>query len=295
MNCPLCESTKVANKPCRFKDMMHCEACGFIFAVCTTNSSAGELYEENWSQTEVHPTFVYSDGRYAVRNERKLQALLNRLEPFRQKNRLLDVGCSAAFFLKLARDRKWEVQGVEVSDFGVKFTRDKLKIPVFQGFLRDAHFPDESFDAIFSSHVIEHVSDPMNLLKEMKRILRSGGALITVLPTQFSSPSYRFFGKWTGEGPPRHVSYFTKHLFESNLKKLGFSIRYSRQNVEIKKILVILRQRNGADDGKDHIDSPAPTLEPNRPLVRAVKAMVNIVATGFGIGDELMTIAVKTT
>jgi SAM-dependent methyltransferase len=294
MKCPLCESTKIAKKPCRFKDMMHCEACGFIFAVCTTDSSAGELYEENWSQTEVHPTFIYSEGRYTVRNEWKLQALLNRLEPFRQKNHLLDVGCSAAFFLKLARDRKWGVQGVEVSDFGVKFTRDELKIPVFQGFLQDAHFPDESFDAVFSSHVIEHVGDPVNLLKEMKRILRPGGALITVLPTQFSAPSYRFFGKWTGEGPPRHVSYFTKHLFENSLKSLGFSIRYSRQNVEIQKIRAVLHQRNGADAAKDYVESPASTQESNSPLVRAVKTVINVVATGFGVGDELMTIAVKT-
>lgn len=293
MKCPLCESTKVSKKPCRFKNMMNCEACGFIFANNTTDSSSPDLYEENWSQTEVHPTFIYSQGQYKVRNEWKLQSLLNRLESFRQTNRLLDVGCSAAFFLKLARDRKWEVQGVEVSDFGVKFTRDELKIPVFQGFLQDAHFPDESFDAVFSSHVIEHVSDPVNLLKEMKRILRPGGALITVLPTQFSAPCHRFFGKWTGEGPPRHVSYFTKRLFEKSLKNLGFSVRYSRQNVELQKILAVLRQRNGADAGKDYVESPASTQESNRLLVRMVKTAVNIVATGFGVGDELMTIAVK--
>jgi SAM-dependent methyltransferase len=273
--------------------MMQCGACGFIFATNSTDSSAPDLYEEEWSRTEVHPTFIYSQGRYTVRNEWKLQSLLNRLEPFRKTNRLLDVGCSAAFFLKLARDRKWDVQGLEVSDFGVTFTRDELKIPVFQGLLQDAHFPDESFDAVFSSHVIEHVGSPVSLLKEMRRILRTGGALITVLPTQFTSPSYRFFGKWTGEGPPRHVSYFTKRVFEDRLRQLGFSVSFSRQNVELQKIISILLRRHDAAGANDVVPSFASTQESGNPFVRAVKSALNLAATGFGVGDELTTIAVK--
>ena len=295
MNCPLCVSTRVSQKPCRFKEMMQCDACGFIFATNSTDSSAPDLYEEEWSKTEVHPTFIYSQGRYTVRNEWKLQTLLNRLEPFRKTNRLLDVGCSAAFFLKLARDRKWDVQGVEVSDFGVTFTRDELKIPVFQGLLQDAHFPDESFDAVFSSHVIEHVGNPVSLLQEMSRILRPGGALITVLPTQFASPSYRFFGKWTGEGPPRHVSYFTKRVFEGRLRQLGFSVYFSRQNVELQKIIAILLRRHDASGASDVVPSFASTQESSNPFVRVVKSALNLAATGFGVGDELTTIAVKHT
>ncbi|MGO9609832.1 MAG: class I SAM-dependent methyltransferase, partial [Verrucomicrobiia bacterium] len=213
---------------------------------------------------------------------------------FRKTNRLLDVGCSAAFFLKLARDRKWDVQGVEVSEFGVTFSREKLKIPVFQGLLQDAHFPDESFDVVFSSHVIEHVGNPVALFQEMRRILRPGGALITVLPTQFASPSYRFFGKWTGEGPPRHASYFTKRVFEDRLRQLGFSVYFSRQNVELQKVLSILLRRRDSAGSDDVVLSSASPQESSSLFVRAVKSALNLAATGFGVGDELITIAVKT-
>ncbi len=293
MNCPLCDSPTVSQKPSRFKEMMQCGACGFIFATSSTDSSAPELYEEDWSKAEVHPTFIYSHGEYTVRNEWKSQALLDCLEPFRKANRLLNVGCSAAFFLKLARDRKWDVQGVEVSNFGVKFSTEELKIPVFQGFLQDAHFPDESFDAVFSSHVIEHVGNPVSLLKEMGRILRPGGALITVLPTQFASPAYRFFGKWTGEGPPRHVSYFTKRVFEDRLRQLGFSVHFSRQNVELQKVLSILLRRHDSAGANDVVSSSASIQESSSLFVRAVKSALNLAATGLGVGDELTTIAVK--
>ena len=292
-SCPLCRTERVVKKKCRFDSVRQCRSCGFIFAVCPTDSSAHDLYEEHWSQTEVHPTFIYSQGQYKVRNEWKLQSLLDRLEKFRQTNRLLDVGCSAAFFLKLARDRKWDVQGVEVSDFGVTFSREKLNIPVFQGFLQDAHFPDESFDAVFSSHVIEHVGDPVSLFKEMNRVLRPGGVLVTILPTQFSSPSYRFFGKWTGEGPPRHVSFFTKHLLETTLSSLGFSICYSRQNVELQKILSLLFRRTGGASGNDVVESPVSAQESSNRFIRGVKFGLNTVATRFGVGDELSVMAVK--
>ena len=292
--CPLCRSEQIVKKECRFDSMMRCLSCGFIFAVRPADSSAPELYEEDWSKTEAHPTFIYSHGEYTVRNEWKLQALLDRLEPFRKTNRLLNVGCSAAFFLKLARDRKWDVQGVEVSEFGAKFSREKLRIPVFQGILQDAHFPDESFDAVFSSHLIEHVGNPVALFQEMRRILRPGGALVTVLPTQFASPSYRFFGKWTGEGPPRHVSYFTKRVFEDRLRQLGFSVHFSRQNVELRKVLSILLRRRDSTHSDDVVSSSASRQESSSLFMRAVKSALNLAATGFGVGDELTTIAVKT-
>ena len=127
----------------------------------------------------------------------------------------------------------------------------------------------------------------------MRRVLRPGGALITVLPTQFASPSYRFFGKWTGEGPPRHVSYFTKQVFEDRLRQLGFSVHFSRQNVEFRKVLSILLRRRASSGTNGVALSSASAQESNSPFVRAVKSAVNLAATGFGVGDELTTIAVK--
>src|SRR5438270_867054 len=98
-----------------------CPKCQFVFAVPENDSSSPELYDPDWSKTEIHPTYVFADGRYTVNNAWKLHRLLDRLEPFRKLNRMLDVGCSAAFFLKLAKDRGWDVQGVEVADWAVKF------------------------------------------------------------------------------------------------------------------------------------------------------------------------------
>jgi SAM-dependent methyltransferase len=234
------------------------------------------------------------------RHEDRLLSILERLSPFRKTNRIVDVGCSAAFFLMLAREKGWDVRGVEVSDFGVRYSRDVLGIDVFQGTLQDAAFPDGSFDVVFSSHVIEHIADPCDLLREMSRILRPGGAIVTVVPTQLASPSFRLFGKLTGESPPRHVSFFTKPTFNRMLIYNDFKIIYSEQNIELLKIYSAIRGGDrdadaaatpGASGGQAASSSSPGSLRTS--VVRSMKSIVNSVGSLVGIGDELTTIAVK--
>jgi SAM-dependent methyltransferase len=294
MNCPSCTSSQTTSKPCRIPHMMTCTACGFVFATPIKDPAAADLYEEDWAKAEgVFPTYVYAHGKFRPRHEWKMLQLLDRLGPFQKNNRMLDIGCSVPMFLKVARDKRgWDVQGVEVSDFAVKLSREQLQIPVFQGLLQDAGFADDSFDVVFSSHTIEHVEQPLQFVRDIKRVLRPGGALVTILPTQFTAPSYVFFRKWTGEVPPRHVSYFSKRTFEAMLQRAGFSVIYSRQNVELRKFL-----RGSEDDpGTPSADIAAAMTHdaedppPSFP-VRLVKEFVNTIGTFVGLGNELTTIA----
>src|SRR5205809_7318485 len=107
MRCPLCKSSQVLPVQCSFPGVQACKNCEFLFATNTEDSSDPALYDEEWARTEVHPTFVCRDGEFVVRNESKLRTLLSDCERFRRLNRILDVGCSAAFFLKMAAQRRW--------------------------------------------------------------------------------------------------------------------------------------------------------------------------------------------
>ena len=71
-----------------------------------------------------------------------------------------------------------------------------FKIPVFQGTLdKDGFSWPGSFDAITMSHVIEHVYDPLDLLKECHRILARGGCLRVPLRRIYKGWGIRFFKK----------------------------------------------------------------------------------------------------
>jgi hypothetical protein len=63
--------------------------------------------------------------------------------------------------------------------------------------------------------------------------------------------------------------------------------------VELQKILSILFRPEHTSVGKDIVQSPASTQETSNPLVLAAKSALNFIATGFAVGDELTTIAVK--
>lgn len=66
-------------------------------------------------------------------------------------------------------------------------------------------FADDSFDEVFSSHVLEHVGDLLKLLGELHRITRPGGVL------RIWVPHLSFFGAYTD---PTHRRFFGYHSFD---------------------------------------------------------------------------------
>jgi hypothetical protein len=73
-------------------------------------------------------------------------------------------------------------------------------------------------------HVIEHVHDPCNLLKECRQILRGRGKLVIVTPN-IESLGHRLFRKsWFPLDPPRHLCLFSLHTLRSCIEKAGFQV-----------------------------------------------------------------------
>ncbi len=295
--CPLCGSSDHADMPVEHAPgIRRCRACGFIFAP-EIQSEDARLYDSSFGDTNVHPTYEKRGGKYVVRNRARLEALLDRLEPFRKTGRILDVGCSAAFFLSVAKERGWQPQGVEIARWAADFSRNELGIEVFNGLLQDAGFPSDHFDVVFSSHVMEHIGQPLVLLAEMARVLRPGGAHVTVAPTQFASPSWRLARRFTGDPPPIHASFYTRGTFAAFLKKAGLRVESIRCNVELTRLRDLARsaesssqhwheQKNAAVQGA--------SAEGARPAwIGLAKKAVNALGDALGMGDEILAIAVK--
>ena len=91
---------------------------------------------------------------------------------------LYDAGILERTFLQQARQRGFEVAGVEPSCEAFRHVRAVLELPVVHGTLHSAAFPAASFSAVSLLDVIEHVSEPVNELREVLRILRPGGLVV---------------------------------------------------------------------------------------------------------------------
>ena len=91
----------------------------------------------------------------------------------RSAAKLLEIGCGSGRQLEFLHQLGWQAEGLDLDPAAVKAASAR-GLTVHAGSLKEQFFPDGSFDAVVSSHVIEHVHDPVGLLRECGRILKPG-------------------------------------------------------------------------------------------------------------------------
>ncbi len=131
---------------------------------------------------------------------------------------VLDIGCGRGAFLDLVTRQMPEVvcHGNDTNPTILDALPPGVTLHVN---LLDA--PD-SFDAVTLFQVIEHVADPVDLLKESIAKVRSGGLVIVSVPDH--SGPIRFFADSHTAIPPHHVSIWTPICVSSLLNKLGLNV-----------------------------------------------------------------------
>ena len=139
-----------------------------------------------------------------------------------QKGKLLELGVGSGDTLKIFNQWGWQVEGLDFDPEAVKYaTSQGLK--VYEGDIFSQQFVGDSFEAVFSSHVLEHVPDPVGLMQESLRVLKTGGIFVAVTPN-VSSKLHRIFKfNWRELDPPRHLHIFTPEALLTTAKKAGFS------------------------------------------------------------------------
>lgn len=137
--------------------------------------------------------------------------------------KLVDVGCGSGVLLARMKRLGWDVEGTDVDEGGVQATRAR-GIQCSHGELTSFHFPENHFDAVHSAHVLEHVSDPLALLRECHRVLKPGGVFVCLTPNAASWGAKYFGQSWLCWDPPRHLNLFTLPAFRAAAERAGFKI-----------------------------------------------------------------------
>lgn len=137
--------------------------------------------------------------------------------------RLLDLGCWVGYLLATARDRGWEVCGVEPSDFAATFARERLGLPILQADLLTAELEPASFDAIVLGDVLEHLTDPLAALEHIATLLAPGGVLYLALPDAGSRLARLMGARWWSV-IPTHVQYFSRASVTILLRRGGYRV-----------------------------------------------------------------------
>jgi len=114
-----------------------------------------------------------------------LVALLERAGRALPATAVLEVGCGDGAVLAALRQhtRAAQLVGVEISSTGADIARARpeiTRVVVFDG--TTLPFEDGFFELVFATHVLEHVADPVGLLREMRRVSR--GAIAVEVPLE---------------------------------------------------------------------------------------------------------------
>lgn len=146
----------------------------------------------------------------------------------KKRGALIDVGCGNGQFLALMRGLGWEVLGVEPDAEAAKVAKEEFGLRVIPSTLEEAELPDASADVITMNHVIEHVHDPIRLLKECQRVLKPRGTVIVVTPNLDSLGRRIFEASWRGWEVPRHFHIFSHKSLKECVIRAGLQVNSLR-------------------------------------------------------------------
>jgi len=135
---------------------------------------------------------------------------------------LLDVGCGSGAVLQSMQRLGWHVEGVDFDPKAVREAKSKGLI-AHLGTLEEQDFPGDVLDAVTMRHVVEHVFDPLALLKECHRILKPGGQLVVLTPNGNSWGHSLYGSHWRGLEPPRHLHIFNSASLSTACVRAGFN------------------------------------------------------------------------
>jgi SAM-dependent methyltransferase len=272
-------------------EIVCCRQCGTIYTPYSPWYSSQYFYLGYYLKPEEvdTPSFV----------KERLEEITAEFAPYRQTNKLLDIGCGAGGLLEAARKHGWQAQGLDVSSHAAKHVRE-LGFEVFEGELGDAAYPAAQFDVVTAAELLEHIFEPRALLREVARILRPGGLFWTTTP-HARGISGRMLGlKWRCIWPPEHLQLFSIRGLSALLREAGFrDIHVNTTGGNPVEIWHALGRTKSAPKTVDqHFDRVLTSYQLNESLMksrsrRALKSTVNSFLNLSRLGDSMKVFAVR--
>ncbi|MBN1868983.1 MAG: class I SAM-dependent methyltransferase [Candidatus Omnitrophica bacterium] len=142
-----------------------------------------------------------------------------------KKGSLLEIGCSYGLFLDIARERGWQVSGIELSSSSRFYAEKTYGLTVYNNKLNETPlFKENTFDVVALWHVLEHFPNPLMELKNINFCLKPGGIVALALPNFRSLQSRILTRYWEWVDPFVHLYQFDIVSIKKLLNKAGFEV-----------------------------------------------------------------------
>lgn len=225
--CYLCDCTEHRHRPGKVRDdaslnILECQECGLVFL------SRTELPAGFYEQSCMHGSDPQPIDKWLRDADRDDERRFRYLSEAMTNRDMLDFGCGVGGFLLKARSTARHAMGIELeARCQPHFQANGMD--VFQSI---ADLPsNQIFDLITAFHVLEHLGDPANMLRQLATRLRDGGRIIIEVPSSADALLTLY-----ENAPFSEFTYWSCHLYLFNAanlpllaQKAGLKIDYISQ------------------------------------------------------------------
>jgi SAM-dependent methyltransferase len=201
--------------------------------------------------------------------------------------RILDAGCGSGRNM-LELNRHGTVTGVELSPTSSALARKRDAGEVLTCSVLEMPFAENSFDLAVSLDVIEHLDDDLEALRELRRVVAPGGALLVTVP------AYQWL--WSGHDEiNHHRRRYTRRSLHDVAERAGWrQVRTTYFNSLLLPIAIILRvlERVNRKTTESSLDLWVPPDPLNWLLERPLALEARMIARGGRIPAGLSLLAV---
>lgn len=200
-----------------------CKNCGLIYASPSPSESVLNKYYDIISTEKFGGIYgdVNTKFEFLVEMANKRLERIERLAG--KKGRLIDIGTGIGSFVGVALDKGWQACGLEFNKQDCKYAKENFEIDLIQKNFYNFK-EDEQYDVVTLFEVIEHLSSPLEDLKQIAKIVKEKGLLVIATPIQDS-----LYGKKMKEqnifwNVVTHLSYFRKNVLIQYIETVGFDV-----------------------------------------------------------------------
>ncbi len=218
---------------CRKESLTYvrCKRCGLVYVnPRLTGESLKKVYTGSLLRTWWKKFFYARRDVTSFKNLNsrlaRAEKLMHEVERYTSAGRILDIGCNRGFLLATAVSGGWDAYGIEIVTWFPQVVARRFPMKIYTEPLRDISppFADNFFDAVTMIDIIEHLANPLEDLREVKRILKPDGFLLVNTPDIGSAYAVILGSEWGSVNPQEHYYLFDRKTFGKLAREAGFSI-----------------------------------------------------------------------
>jgi 2-polyprenyl-3-methyl-5-hydroxy-6-metoxy-1,4-benzoquinol methylase len=202
--------------------ILRCPDCG-LGSTCAGDFDPARIYSRDYfsgGRSDGYADYVGSEAVLRKESRRVLRALA---DAGCSSGTLLEIGCAYGFFLAEA-SKTFEVEGIELCQDAAAFCRSRGLNVASGAANAETLGSGQPIDAVVMLDVIEHLADPLSVLKLVNARLKVGGHLLLTTGDWDSILSRFMKSSWRLITPPQHLFFFSRTSLSAMLKRTGFQV-----------------------------------------------------------------------